>query len=101
MEYRKQCREIKPCRTGTGYLSVQFTQGGSRAYVHRLVAAAFVPNLTGAPHINHRNGNKQDNRADNLEWVTRSQNMKHATQVLGRRGGQFGPGRVRHAARSA
>ena len=43
--------------------------------VHRLVAEAFIPNPDGKDEVNHINGRRNDNRAANLEWVTRSENM--------------------------
>ena len=46
--------------------------------IHRLVALAFIPNPNDYPFINHINGIKNDNRIENLEWVTHSQNILHA-----------------------
>lgn len=52
-------------------------------YLHILVAKAFVPNPRNMTEVNHINGNKRDNRAENLEWVTHRENMEHASHVLG------------------
>ena len=46
--------------------------------VHRIVAIAFIENKNRLPQINHINGNKQDNRVENLEWCSCSQNTRHA-----------------------
>ena len=63
-----------------GYASVQLGKGSRRktCLVHRLVASAFVPNPSSLPEVNHIDGDKLNNSVENLEWVTRSQNMKHS-----------------------
>lgn len=60
-----------------GYLLVGLGHGNTRK-VHRLIATSFIPNPYNKPEVNHKNGDKTDNEVANLEWVTHSENQKHA-----------------------
>ena len=66
-----------------GYVCVDLRRGKSkkRALVHRLVGEAFIPKPTGKNFINHKDGDKTNNNVSNLEWCTRSENMKHAIKT--------------------
>lgn len=63
-----------------GYLIARFVnENGYKNFpVHRLVAEAFIPKVKGKNYINHKNSNPSDNRVENLEWCTPSENLLHA-----------------------
>lgn len=69
------------CKTRGGYLMVGCGRRNIRR-VNRLVAEAFIPNPENKPHVNHINGVRQDNRAENLEWCTPAENLRHMREVL-------------------
>lgn len=81
----------------SGYVNIVLQKNGKpRTFrLHRLVARAFIPNPENKPQVNHKNGNKRDNRATNLEWVTSSENLKHKFSVLGWQADRHGIKKVR------
>lgn len=77
-------RKMKQRANRDGYMQVQITRDDGqpkRVTVHRLVAITFLEKINGKEHVNHKNGNKSDNRVENLEWCTPSENIKHALYV--------------------
>ena len=73
---------LKPQLNGKGYFKVYLSIAGKRSpqYIHRLVAAAFVkrPRKKHCNQVNHIDGDKSNNAAKNLEWLTNSENQIHA-----------------------
>ena len=71
---------LKPFPIHQGYLVVDLCRKGKKTHhrLNRLVAEAFIPNPENKTEVNHKNGNKTDNRAENLDWTSKSENMIHA-----------------------
>lgn len=72
-------REMKPANSGNGYYFVRLCNKGvmKNLMIHRLVAAAFVPNPDGLPEIDHIDGNKKNNVYTNLRYVSHLDNMRN------------------------
>jgi hypothetical protein len=75
-------RIMKPYLGKNGYYVFDLSNPGARMFnLHRLLAETFIPNQENKCDVNHINGIKTDNRLENLEWATRSENVKHAHQL--------------------
>lgn len=74
---------LKPYVNTGGYLRVNLTVGGktTHAYIHRLVAEAFVPNPHNLSVVNHIDADVTNNRVENLEWCTQKDNIKHSRKL--------------------
>jgi len=89
------CRTPRPSGTadGSGYLWVSLGGKGKMKQwlVHRLIAITFIENPENKKFVNHKNGDKSDCRACNLEWVTYEENQKHARDYLNINKGEKNP----------
>lgn len=77
---RGKWHELNQYINGRGYMRIGIADKGVSQCVHSLVAETFVknPDPINKQYINHIDGNKLNNRADNLEWVSAGENQKHA-----------------------
>lgn len=75
--------KIKSQHISFGYPHVTLSKGGIKKsyFIHRLIAIQFIPNPLNLPEVNHINGIRDDSRVENLEWVTCSENIKHAFRI--------------------
>lgn len=86
---------LKEIITEKGYINVRLSlkSKGYLKRVSRLVATAFIPNPESKKEVNHIDGNKENNKASNLEWTTHSENIRHAfdTGLIKKRSGEKNP----------
>lgn len=82
IRHKKRQQILKPRRNPGGYLYVCFKVNGKNTNfaVHRIVANAFIPNPNEKQEVNHKDYDKTNNCVANLEWVSGSENKKHAFQ---------------------
>lgn len=74
---------LKPYKEKKGYLRVRLCKNGKYKHflIHRLVAEAFIPNTDNKPFIDHINTIKNDNRVENLRWVTNKENCNNPLTI--------------------
>jgi hypothetical protein len=80
---KKYKKFLKPNTNGSGYLRVEFRIDNKRFHrvIHRVLAKVFIPNPENKKEVNHKDGNKLNNKLSNLEWVSPRENMKHAFKI--------------------
>ena len=80
--YNSKGEILKTHENKHGYknLAICTAEGTKNFLVHRVIASAFIPNPLNKPFVNHKDGNKQNNSINNLEWVTHRENCIHAIE---------------------
>lgn len=76
-------KTLTPIENLNGYLKISLVNndGQKQLLIHRIVAQHYLPNPYEFSQVNHINGNKKDNRAQNLEWISAAENIKHALKT--------------------
>lgn len=79
--YKRKCKTIMktPSLSGKGYLKTSLCKNGKikYAFIHRLVAQAFIPNPENKPTVDHIDRNKLNNNVNNLRWATYTEQIRN------------------------
>lgn len=73
-------KKIRYNEKGYCIADISYMNKGGIVRIHKLVALAFIPNDDNKPEVNHKDGNKENNHVDNLEWATRQENIDHSVK---------------------
>ena len=86
MKYGNE-RILKLCKAANGYLRVGLYKDGQKkvSLIHRLVAEAFIPNQNNLETVNHKDEDKTNNIASNLEWMSREDNVAYSQPQFSKR----------------
>lgn len=80
--FRYKEKILSACKNSSGYMVVPLGKRHKTVSVHRLVALTFIPNPFCKEQVNHINGDRSDNKVENLEWCTNRENQRHAVDIL-------------------
>lgn len=74
---------LQPSKNRSGYMMINFRLNGSKlpVVIHRVVAKAFVDKVEGKDYVNHKDGDKENNKKENLEWCTSKENKEHSIKL--------------------